>query len=154
MLLALLVPAQAWPQSALEQARALADGPAPADRLYDGASRQRTFGSSVAGGSGSGVKALIAAPAGKEKKSEIVVPSPKDPLSGPVAKRGAVKGGIIGGIIGAGIGAILGWAIGFAIGGPLALGLAIGISALAAGAAGAAIGSDVGRHCAVDPECG
>lgn len=159
VMLALLIPAQAWPQSALEQAGMLGRGPAPADGVYDG-SRFRSDPSdgAVAAGSGSGTKALPAMTEGVEKKSEEIVPNPFAPPTpqpgDPRAKRGAVKGGIIGGIFGLIAGLVGGWAIGVSIGGPVAIGIAIVIGALALGAAGGAIGADVGKHCAVDPECG
>lgn len=159
LLLALLLPVQAWPQGALDQAAALADGAEPADRVYDGASdRAFTSGVDVVDGSGSAPKPLPPMSAAPAKSREIVVPGPEGPPKpqpgDPRAKRGAVKGGIIGGIFGAIAGLVTGWGIGGIIGGALAVGLSMGIGALVFGAAAAAIGADVGRHCAVDPECG
>lgn len=159
LVLALLIPVQAWPQTAIDEARALADGPEPAGRVYDGSrSGLLASGASVVDGSGSGVKNLPRMSPAPAKSREIDVPGPERPpkpkAGDPRAARGAVKGGIIGGIVGALTGLVAGWGIGTLIGGALAMGLSMGIGAVVFGAAAAAIGADAGKHCAVDPECG
>lgn len=157
-LLSLALPSCAWPQAALSQLRALEDSPSSSERTFDGSLTVKAAPSTgVAGGAKEASKVSDPVAESKPDKEEppnpFRPPRPKD--GDPRATAGAWKGGIIGGLLGGVVGGFLGWGLAGLVGatgfGLVAMMLGAGV---AMAAAGAGIGQDVGKHCAVDPQCG